>query len=268
MSDFLLCCPAIGPGFDLLGRPRPLALFPFLGRPLLDLALADLAARGRRSGLVLTNDRPAEIAAFLLEGKPWGLRTELVTTAGEPAAEAAQHLPAGAELVVLDHLPGAAPGGLWDAPAALFAALSSELGRSGADRLGIVQTQPGVFVHRRARVSPQAHLSGPCWIGEGAGIGPGAEIGPGAIIEQHSLVDAQATVVESFVGPETYVGQMTELRQSFAWGSGLVKWSTGSQTEVTDRFLLAALGTRAPTDGSFLGRVKAAWKAAFSSARD
>lgn len=268
MSDFLLLCPAGRPGFELLARPRPLALFPILGRPLLDLALAELASQGHRGGLLAVSDRPAEIAAFLLEGKPWGLRVTLEVGERELGpAEAHQRYPA-AQVVPLDRLPGADSSELWTSPAALFAALAAELPRAGAERLGMTQPQPGVFVHRRARVSPQAHLLGPCWIGDGAGLGPDTEIGPGAIIEDHCLIDAHATVTQSFVGPETYVGQMTEVRESFAWGHGLLKWSNGSQTEVTDRFLLAALGARAPADGGFLGRVKSAWKTIFSSTRD
>lgn len=263
MPEFVLLCPAARPGFELLARPRPLALFPMLGRPLLDLTLADLASRGLRSGTLSVSDRPAELVAFVLGGKPWGLTLNVEVTEDElTPAQAAERHP-GAEAVLLEHFPRPDSASVWTSPATFFAALQAEIPRAGADRIGMTQPQPGVFVHRRARVSPQAHLTGPCWIGDGAGIGPDAEIGPGAIIEDHCLVDAHATVAGSFVGPETYVGQMTELRDSFAWGSGLVKWTTGSQTEVADRFLLAALGSRTPTDGGFLGRVKSAWKSVF-----
>lgn len=259
MKSFLLSCPATRPGFEILAKSHPLALCPVLGRPLLDLVLADLAMRGFNSGIVITPRSAPLPASFLLGGKPWGLQLEVRTVRSELKPEALTAVQPEAEVFTLECLPGGRTP-LWRKPADFFAALAAEMPRAALDRVGMAEVKPGVFVHRRARIAPDAHLTGPCWIGDGVSIGAGAEIGCGAIIEERCLIDEHATVSESVIGPDTYVGQLTEIRTSFAWGNQLLNWRTGSQVEVTDRFLLASLAKPAAAAAGWRPRLRRAWR--------
>jgi hypothetical protein len=164
-----------------------------------------------------------------------------------PAEAEAKHRGAGedgafSEVIVADRLPGHSA---WQDPVAWFRALQTLLPELARDTLGIREHAPGVFVHVRARISANAELRGPCWVGAHASIEAGARVGPGTVIEDGAYVDEGAEVVESFVGPGTYVGALTELRESLAWGRALFNFRTGSFTEVSDEFLLGEIHDRA-----------------------
>jgi hypothetical protein len=114
------------------------------------------------------------------------------------------------------------------------------------DRIGMREIQPGIWAGLRARISPQAELNAPCWIGEDVQIGPYAVVGPMAILEDRVVVELGALVSHTWVGPETYVGEFTALMNSMAWGSTLINWETGSHIQVPDKFLLCSLVNPAP----------------------
>src|SRR2546422_9544259 len=107
--------------------------------------------------------------------------------------------------------------------------------------------RPGVWVGLHSRVSSDAELRGPCWIGENVLVGPRAIVGPAAIVENGTVLAADVEIAESIVGPETYVGELTEVKHSLASGSTLINWQTGSCTYVPDAFLLSPLSQRAAT---------------------
>lgn len=238
----ILICPSDRPGVAFLQHRSPLALVPILGRPLLDLWLAETAARGAKSVRVLAADRPDLIRRFVRKGDPWGIQVEVIPEQRElsPAEALAKHAPdspSATSIVVLDHLPPDGPK-LWDSTASWLDSLRHHFEPAALDRIGIRQPTPGAFVDARARISPDAILEPPCWIGAHSWIGPRARIGPNSIVESHSYIDEAAEIVESFVGPETYVGALTEIRQSVAWKRHLLKVPTGSAIEIPDGFLL------------------------------
>lgn len=246
-SSALLICPSDRPTLAFLGRAKPFALVPVLGRSLLDLWLADLAARGIQSVLILAADRPELLRRAVGQGEPWGLKARVIPEAREltPAEALAKHGPASPEppplVAVADRLPGAAQP--FASPAEWFASLRALMpDAAAARRVGVRAFAPGVWVHARARVSPSAHLEPPCWVGANVWIGPDARLGPGSIAEEDAYIDEGAEVTESFVGPATYVGAMTHLDHSLAWGRSLCKWTSGSVTEVHDDLLLGELG--------------------------
>lgn len=255
--DAIIICPADRPEMAFLARSQPLALLPILGRPLLDLWITELAAHGAKSIRVLAADRPDQIRRFVRKGEAWGISVEVVPEQREltPAEAIARHAtpdtattPATPpQVVMVDRIPPTGPS-LWTNTAAWFSAVRSQFENAAHDRVGIRQPAPGVFVHVRARLSPEASLRPPCWIGANSWIGPRTVIGPNSIVEAHSYVDDGAEVVDSFIGPGTYVGALTEVRDSLAWKSNLYKIPTGSATEVSDGFLLgpvhASLGRR------------------------
>ena len=265
----LLICPADRTEVAVLALKRPLALAPILGRSLLDLTLADLAHAGVKELWILAADRPDEIRSAVGRGEAWGLKVEVLPETREltPEAARAKYRPAGAsgwredpnDVVVLDHLPGRPPGSLFTSYAAWFAEVLGQLPEGARFRLGVRQISPGVFVGLRTRVAPTARLVAPCWVGENAWIAAGALVGPGGIVESGAYVDEGAEVAQSVVGPETYIGVLTELRNSVAWGRGLLNWETGSFTEVVDDILLSDLSNRKSihAEGSWIGRVLA-----------
>lgn len=262
----IVICPADRPEVGFLDRLLPLALIPVLGRPLLDLWLAHLAAQGVKQVRVIAADRPDRIRRFVGKGEAWGIRVEVVPEQREvsPAEAIARHAfpptdPATeTRVVLLDHVPPNGPA-LWENHAAWFATLRTQFEPANADRVGIRQLSPGVFVHARSRLSPDATLHPPCWIGAHSWIGPRAVIGPNTIIEAQSYVDEGAEVVDSFVGPGTYVGALTEVRESIAWRRDLYKIPTGSSTRIQDAFLLgpAHAGIRRGHAASLAGRLAA-----------
>jgi Bacterial sugar transferase len=252
----ILICPADRTSTAFLARTCPLALVPIFGRSLLDLWLSDLANRGARKVLILAADRPDKVRAHVGRGEQWGLQVEVQPDTREltPDAALAKHrpaaetdwLPAPYDATLLDHVPGSSIQ-LWNTPADWFAELQKLMPAAAADRVGMRELAPGVFVHVRSRIDPAAHLTAPCWIGANSWIAALSKVGPDAVVEEGSYVDDGASVHQSLVGSGTYVGSLTELNQSLAWGRGLYKWTNGSFTEVTDQFLLADIDSRART---------------------
>jgi hypothetical protein len=251
----LLICPAEGaPVAALAGRSplAPLALWPFLGQPVLGHALAFLAGAGAREIFVLAADRPEAVRACTGRGEAWGVRVEVIPESREltPAQARAKYQPGGAagwlpaplDVVSLGALPQLPGRPLWESYAGWQAALLAWLPAGAQVKVGMRELAPGVYVGRRARVAASATLHPPCWVGEHAWVGPGAVVGPETVIEDEVYVDQGAEVVRSVVGPRTYVGALTEVRDSLAWGRVLLKLTTGSHTEVTDPFLLGEWG--------------------------
>lgn len=263
----LLICPSDRENSDFFSRRQPLALVPLLGRTALDRAMADLARRGATEITVIAADRPVMIRSALGGGKRWGVKAEVISASYEPTAEEArvryktgngEWLPEPYDAVTLEGWPQSTEESLWQSPSAWFASLKERMNEAGASNVGMRQFKPGVWVGTRSRISPAATVNAPCWIGQQAWIAAGAVVGPDAIIEEGSCIDQCAEVVNSHVAPITYVGSDVELRNSLAWGGSLLNWTTGSQTEVTDAFLLADISMRAKhRNGSLITRAAA-----------
>lgn len=254
----LIICPADRPSVAVLARRHPLALlalWPFLGRPVLAHALTFLASAGAKEILVLAADRPEEIRAFTGRGEAWGVKVEVIPESREltPAEARAKYqptgpagwLPAPQDVITLDALPQLPDRPLWRDYAGWQAALLHWMPQGANEKVGMKEIEPGIYIGRRCRIAVTAKLRAPCWIGDHAWIGPQATIGPETVLEDHVYVDQNAEVVRSVIGPQTYVGAMTEVRDSLAWGRDLLKLTTGSHTEVTDPFLLGGLGPTA-----------------------
>jgi hypothetical protein len=263
----LLICPSDRENAAFLSRRQPLALVPLLGRTALDRAMADLARRGAKDITVIAADRPVLIRAAIAAGKPWGVQAEVISVSHEPTPEEARAkyktageawLPEPFDAITLEGWPQSDSSSIWHSPSVWFDSLKLRLDEAGASNVGMRQFKPGVWVGTKSRISPSATLNAPCWIGQQAWIAAGATVGPDAIIEQGACVDQCAEVVNSHVAPITYVGSDVELRNSLASGGSLLNWTNGSQTEVTDAFLLADISMRAThRNGALLTRVTA-----------
>jgi len=121
-------------------------------------------------------------------------------------------------------------------------------------RVRVSELLPGIWVGRRARISPAAKLIAPCWIGDQALVEPRAVIGPGAIVEDRAVVERDTCVTQSWIAADTFVGQMTSVVNSLAAGSALTNWLTDSSLQVPDPFILCSLARPPSASGERPGR--------------
>lgn len=277
----LLICPAIRPALAQLTEDRPLATVPILGECLVNHWIEHLASRGARQVIICASDRVADVRAAVGDGSRWGVQLEIVQTATElTVAEAiasfrtrdtAGWLPAPHDAVVMAHLPGSPRAPLFDSYASWYAAMIAWMPHALTPaRVRVGEIRPGVWAGRRARISPRAQLSAPCWIGDQVFVGANAIIGPGAVLEDRAVVEVGARVVQSYVTRDTFVGRMTSVVNSLAIGSTLINWETDSSLRVPDPFLLCSLtrpwGTAATARvRSSLGRLCSAPWATFAT---
>jgi NDP-sugar pyrophosphorylase family protein len=259
-GSIVLICPGARPAVLELAQRAPLALSPILGKTLLEHWLDHLADNGVRRVCLVASDRPEQLRAWLGDGVRWELKVELMAEAGElKIAEArakysekdrfdprARH----DDVWVMDFLPGAPERPLFQSYAAWFMAVTRRMPQaaSAPDRIGVRKLQSGVWAGMHSRISPDAHLRPPCWLGENVLIGPRAIVGPDAIVEDGTVLAADAEVANSIVGPGTYVGEFAEVKNSLASGSTLINWQTGSCIQVPDAFLLSPLDQRVTAD--------------------
>ena len=225
----LLICPSIRPAVPQLAAEGPLVTAPILGECLVCHWIEHLAARGARQIRVVASDRVDQVRAAVGSGSRWGVKVEVISASFEPTvAEAiatyrlrdetpAQWLPAPFDVVAMSHLPGCPDLPLFEGYAGWFAALLAWMPQAITPvRIRVSELLPGVWVGRRARVSPQAQIAAPCWIGDQVFVEPGAVVGPHAIIVDRAVIERDARVTQSWVGPDTLVGQMTAVCTSAA----------------------------------------------------
>jgi hypothetical protein len=244
-----IICPALRPGVAGLARRSPLVLIPMLGSSPLGIHLAQLYAAGIREVELLAADRPEMIRDYVGTGEAWGLKVAVTPVAKETRMKDA----------VLLGGDKADSSGIFNSYSEWYKALRSSFASAPTGRAGMREIAPGIIVHTRSEISPDAKLTAPCWIGENTRIGPECQIGPGAYIEDDCVLEKGASVEESWVGPRTYVGQFIDVVESLAWGRWLCKWPTGTTTTVHDAFLLGEIPspTRDPR-GRLLNRFVAA----------
>lgn len=230
-------------------KAAPLVATPILGQTLIEHWLDEMSRRRATHVRVLAVDRPNLIRSLLDDGSRWGFKLEVLPERAEPTRdEALAQFSACSKnpvtnlenVFLMDHLPGFPKFHLFDDYAAFFAALTARLNAAApADRIGLREIEPGIWVGLRTRIDRSARLHAPCWIGEHVWIGPDAEIGPMTVLEDRVFVDHGAWIEQSYVAPDTYVGEVVELRHSLAWGPRLINWQNGSFLMVPDEFLLS-----------------------------
>jgi len=258
-NSIVLICPGARPAVQALAQNAPLALAPMLGKTLLEHWLDQLADSGVRHVCLLASDRPEQVRAWLGDGVRWEMKVELIPEARESTIAEARAKYSANDLsdsrakpddaLLMDFLPGAPERPLFRSYADWFSAVTNRLPQaaSAPDRIGVRELQSGIWAGLHSRISPDAELRAPCWIGENVVIAPRAIVGPGAIVEDGTVLAADAEVANSIVGPGTYVGEFTEVKNSLASGSTLINWQSGSCIQVPDAFLLSPLDQRVTT---------------------
>jgi NDP-sugar pyrophosphorylase family protein len=246
----LLICPSPRPAVRLLAETMPLVNVPALGQGLVEYWLGHLAGAGFKEVLVLAQDRPEAVRAVAGDGRRWGLKVEVRAEARESTvAEALRKYAAdwpspaaqdGSE--VMDHFPGLTRYPLFASYSGWFEALCLWMARAkGPERVGPREVRDGIWMDLRARISPEAELHEPCWLGKNVFVGARAIIGPRTILEEGAFIEPGAVIFRSIVGPHTFIGKDTEVRQSIAWGDQLINWNTESVTRVPDAFVMCSL---------------------------
>jgi mannose-1-phosphate guanylyltransferase/phosphomannomutase len=69
-----------------------------------------------------------------------------------------------------------------------------------------------IWVGGESVISPEAVLSGPCWLGNNVRIQDGARIGPYAVIGDNCEVESHAVVHRSIVQRNSFIGEAADLR--------------------------------------------------------
>ncbi len=246
--DVFIICPDYRKHAGFARRIRPLALWPVLGRSLLDIWLEHLAATGVKHATLLAADRPHEIRRAV-EQASWGLAIKVIAVKREPSTEETRLRFTGKDstgkvpsIITLDTLPSRPDKPLWKSSAALFDMMLDSLhGAPPESHLTMRGLAPEVHVSKEARIAATAKIEGPVWIGPRVIVGDNAQILAGTILEEGAYIDRDAIVSESWVGPSTYVGALTQVQNSFAWGGGIENWRKSTFLEVSDDFLLTNL---------------------------
>jgi NDP-sugar pyrophosphorylase family protein len=249
----ILICPAERPAVAALKHTLPWVLLPLFGRNLLEYWLDHLAQSGATQIIVLTSEQPELVQAAIGNGARWGLSAEVVLETREPTPVLARKkyrermdadwLTEPDDVIVANCFPGLPQHQLFNGYADWFTALQEFLPRDArANRIGVRELKPGVWVGLRSRIAASARLCAPCWVGEQVRIGPRSVVGPMSVVEDRALIESDCHIAASVVGPQTLVGKGTEVMDSLAWDNKLLNWKTGSLVTVPDAFLLCALG--------------------------
>lgn len=252
-----IICPSPRAEVSALSQTVPLAAVPMLGKTLLEYWLEHLAGLGATQVQVMAADRPEVARHIVGDGARWGLRAEVLVEPRElspglartkyPALQKSEWLPDPYDMIAMLHLPGLPERPLFNSYADWFTAQMAWMPSTcRVNRIGLHETQPGVWVGARAHIASDAVLCAPSWIGDDVTVGARSIIGPMTILENRAWVEADCEISGSFVGADTLVGRFTELRESLAMGSTLVNWKTSSVATVDDPFILCSLGNAFP----------------------
>jgi NDP-sugar pyrophosphorylase family protein len=253
----LLICPAAVPSLRVLCETGPMETVPLLGQGLVEYWLSHLASLGIKEVSILSHDRSEHLQRLLARGARWGLKVDVIEESRElPAAQAllkyepqlGGSLPQD-RVILMDHFPGQ-PTSLFGSFQQLHRGLLEWMPNAKTpDRVGVKESQPGIWTGLNCNLATDLELQPPCWIGNNVYIGSGTTLGPGSIIEDGSFIEGICSISESCVGPHTFVGQCSELSRSLAYGDTLVNLDTGFGVKVPDRFVLCALKQQASTQG-------------------
>ncbi len=107
-----------------------------------------------------------------------------------------------------------------------------------------VESMPGVWIARGAKLAPSARLLAPCYVGANTKIAHGALITGNASIEQQSHIDCGTFVSDSTVLPGTHVGPGLHVYQSIVAGTQLLHLGRNTGIELSTAGLLAYTKSR------------------------
>jgi len=243
----ILICPADQSEVPLLSTEAPLAAIVALGTGLVEYWMSHLAGSGVKEVTLLAHDRIEAVRKAVGHGSRWGLTVKIIAEGQQLTPEGAAEkygLPA----MTMDHFPDLPELPLFESYGHWYKGLEAWMPRAKTcHRVGVMEKAPQVWVGLHGHISPEARLLAPCWIGAHVYVGPGAVIGPGAILENGAFIEGESEIKGSVVGPATFVGQYLTITDSLAWGHTLVNWRTGTESTISDEFLLCSVNRERST---------------------
>jgi hypothetical protein len=251
----LLICPAERAATRFLAQSRPYVCLHVFAKPLVVRWIECQAAAGAKHVRILASDRAEQVRSLVGDGSRWGLEIEVVSepieltpteARAKYCANAAEWLPQPNDVTLMDHFPGLPDYPVFKSYAHWFNGLRALLTHVVSEKNDVREIKPGVWVSARARISQNAELRAPCWIGPHTVVGAETIIGPMAVLEDRVMVESAVEISNSSVAPETLVGKMTEVKDSIADGDILLNWRSASCARVPDAFLLCSLAKRPP----------------------
>jgi NDP-sugar pyrophosphorylase family protein len=244
LKKSVLICPAQRSEMRLLSMDEPLALAPALGQCAVEYWMSHLACAGVKQVVLLSNDRPDDVRKVIGSGSRWGIAAEVIAESVELTPEQAAEK-YGAPASMINHFPGLPECPLFASYGQWFKALEVWMPRANVpDRVATREVSPGIWVGLHGRISREARLCAPCWVGDHVYIGPGAVVGPGAVLENGAFIEPEAEIGSSVIGPATFVGRYMRITNSLVWGNTVLNWQTGLETTVSESFLLCSLHPR------------------------
>jgi NDP-sugar pyrophosphorylase family protein len=249
-----LILPSHRQGVRLLAEAVPLSNLQLLGQTLIEYWLSYLANCGAKEVLVPAESPASHVRLLIGTGARWGLAAEVIEEPCELRPEQvlvkfsdfSNSVSSPPEVLVVEHFPQQPKQPLFASYADWFAALLSWIPYAKmADRVGLREIQPGVWVSLPCHISRRVHLRPPCWVGKHVFVGTDAVIGPGAILEEGAFIEAKSEICQSWVGADTLVGRGTRVANSIALGNRLINYETGSLALVPDPFVLCSLRQQA-----------------------
>jgi hypothetical protein len=269
------------PALEPLLRRRAFLLLPVLGRELVAYHLDFASSIGEEKVLILTEDRPEEVRAFVGDGRAWGLSVDVVAMSGllSPAEQLSRA--------------GAGPEALFLAPDALVPPLGGDREKreppseDWVDRAGWVLARgrdavprpgarmipsrrmadprtfldvqialladaggfslpgfavaPGIVVSTGCKLSLASVKEVPVFVGAHARVSDKADLASGVVVGPRCLVDDEASLVRCVVLPRTYVGRLLAGHDLILDGGLIVNAATGGAAAIADDLLLADL---------------------------
>ncbi|MGA2410369.1 MAG: NDP-sugar synthase, partial [Candidatus Binataceae bacterium] len=103
------------------------------------------------------------------------------------------------------------------------------------------EVAPKVRVGRHTNLPGHAIKAAPLLIGERCSIAESAELGGEVVISNNVVIDRRAMIRSSVIMPNTYIGELVEVTNAIVAGNRLIHIDTGTNTIVTDDFLLASI---------------------------
>lgn len=190
--------------------------------------LARLYARAGDDGVV------AHVPGF--PELPWWTRGAAIRLLGDDG-RAQRHVVGPGAAICVD--------GPRDAMALALTVLAGHLPAPRGDRAFVppvhaAERSPSVWVARGAIVSPDARLTGPCFIGCDAVVAADAVVGPGAIVGERAVVESGTRVRSSYIDPHVIVGEGLDIEAMRVSESGIVDLRSDTGVALDDPLLVAS----------------------------
>ncbi len=247
----LIICPSERAEVIHLAESAPLVNNVLCGKPFIFYWIEFLVAKGAKRVVILAPDRPDMVRGLVEDGSRWGVSIEVVPERTELSLSEARakylikgddQLPSPYDVCLADHLPEAPEIRLFESYASFFNASQVILPKAQtADRIGVHELSPGVWVGMHSRIPASTKFVAPVWIGDSVLLGENVQVGPYAVVESRCIVEEESQISHSIIPPETFIGAGTDITNSLLVADNLINWKLNSSIRIADAFLVTSL---------------------------